>query len=187
MTAPQNSGKGASMKLPNPACFVPFLLVGLASCADTTPPTMFCPHVAVLQQADTVTEFLPGRTDVAAQITTAQITRVAGACVTAHDASVLRVTFRAGFGASNGPANHGATLQLPYFVALSRGDHIIQKHEYTITLHFNGNASTAEATSKPVTLEVGNVGGSQDVQVLVGFEMTPEELDYAAAHPLAQP
>jgi hypothetical protein len=175
------------MKRQITACTAPFLLAGLASCADTPPPTMFCPQVAVLQQAQTVTQFLPGRTDVAAQITTAQITGVAGACVTAHDASVLRVTFRAGFVASNGPANHGKTLQLPYFVALSHGDHIIQKHDYTVTLHFNGNASTAQATSKPVTIEVGNVDSSQNVQVLVGFEMTPEELDYAAAHPLAQP
>jgi hypothetical protein len=148
---------------------------------------MYCPQVAVLQQAETVTQFLPGRTDVAAQITTAQITGVAGACVTSHDDDVLRVTFRAGFVASNGPANHEATLHLPYFVALTRGDHIIQKQDYTIVVHFNGNASTAVATSKPATIEVGNVGSSQDVQVLIGFEMTPEQLSYAAAHPLAQP
>ena len=175
------------MKRQIPACFVPFLLAGLASCADTTPPPMFCPQVAVLQQADRVTEFLPGRSDVAAQITTAQITGVAGACVTAHDDRALRVSFRAGFVASNGPANHGATVQLPYFVALSRGDQIIQKQDYTIALHFNGNASTTVATSKPVAVELGNVGGSQDVQVLIGFEMTPAQLSYAAAHPLAAP
>jgi hypothetical protein len=175
------------MKRQITACTAPFLLAGLASCADTPPPTMFCPQVAVLQQAQTVTQFLPGRTDVAAQITTAQITGVAGACVTAHHDNVLRVTFRAGFVASNGPANHDGTVELPYFVALTRGDHILQKQDYTIAMHFNGNASTATATSKPVTLELGNVGGSEDVQVLTGFEMTPEELNYAAEHPLAQP
>ena len=38
---------------------------------------------------------------------------------------LLRVTFRAGFVASNGPANHGADVQLPYFVALSRGNQIL--------------------------------------------------------------
>jgi hypothetical protein len=187
MTALKNSGKGASMKRQIPACFVPFLLVGLASCADTPPPPMFCPQVAVLQQADRVTEFLPGRSDVAAQITTAQITGVAGACATADDNHTLRVTFRAGFVASNGPADHDATVRLPYFVALSRGDRILQKQQYTVALHFNGNATTTAATSKPVTVELGNVDASQDVQVLIGFEMTPEQLSYAAAHPLAAP
>jgi hypothetical protein len=187
MTALQNSGKGASMKRPIPLCFVPFLLAGLASCSDAPPPPMFCPQVAVLQQAKTVTEFLPGLNDVAGQITTAQITGVAGACVTAHKNRTLRVTFRAGFVASNGPANQGAALQLPYFVALSRGDQIIQKQNYTIALHFNGNASTTVATSKPVTVEFGNVADTKDVEVLIGFQMTPEQLSYAATHPLAAP
>jgi hypothetical protein len=187
MTALENSGKGAGMKRLIPACCAPFLLAGLASCADDPPPPMFCPQVAVLQQAGIMTEFLPGRTDVAAQITTAQITGVAGACATAHEDHALRVTFRAGFVASNGPANQGDTLHLPYFVALSRGNQIIQKQDYTIALHFNGNATTTAATSKPVTVELGNVDASQDVQVLIGFEMTPEQLSYAAAHPLAVP
>jgi hypothetical protein len=187
MTALKNSGKGAGMKRQIPACIAPFLLVGLAACADDTPPPMFCPQVAVLQQAAKVTIFLPGRTDVAAQVTTAQITGVAGACATAQKDHILRVTFRAGFVASDGPADHGAPLQLPYFVALSRGDQILSKQDYTIALHFNGNASTAEATSKPVTVELGNVRNSQGVQVLVGFEMTPAQLSYAAAHPMAAP
>ena len=170
------------------ACIAPFLLAGLAACADnSTPPPMFCPQVAVLQQAAKMTIFLPGRTDVAARVTTAQITGVAGTCVTRHKDHTLRVTFRAGFAASNGPADHGAPLQLPYFVALSRGDQIISKQDDTIALKFNGNATTAEATSKPVTVELGNVRNSQNVQVLVGFEMTPAQLSYAAAHPMAAP
>src|ERR1700735_1497454 len=118
MTALENAGKGAGITRWIPACFAPFLLAGLASCSDAPPPTMFCPQVAVLQQAQVVTQFLPGRTDVAAQITTAQITGVAVACVTEHHDHTLRVTFRAVFVASNGPANQGGTLQLPYFVAL---------------------------------------------------------------------
>src|ERR1700733_11295209 len=187
MTALENSGKGAGMTRLIRACFGPLLLVGLASCSDAPPPPMYCPQVAVLQQAQVVTQFLPGRTDVAAQITTAQITGVAGACATAHHDRTLRVTFRAGFVASNGPANQGGTLQLPYFVALSRGNQIIQKQDYTIALHFDGNASTTNATSKPVKVDLGNVGSTQDVQVLVGFEMTPEQLSYAASHPLAAP
>ncbi len=165
----------------------PLFFVALAGCADDAAPPMFCPQVAVLSQASTLTTFLPGRSDVAAQITTAQITGVAGACQPMKQDHVLRVTFRAGFAASNGPANEGKTLVLPYFVALARGDHIISKADYTIKLDFNGNASTAQATSKPVTVELGNVGSSQNVQVLVGFEMTPAELSYAAANPLAAP
>jgi hypothetical protein len=187
MTAPKNSGKGAAMKRQIRSWIAPLLFAGLAGCAADTPPPMFCPQVAVLSQASMVTTFLPGRSDVAAQVTTAQITGVAGACQPMKQDHVLRVTFRAGFIASNGPANQGKTLLLPYFVALTRGDHIISKADYTIKLDFNGNASTAQATSKPVTVELGNVGSSQNVQVLVGFEMTQAELSYAAGHPMAAP
>jgi hypothetical protein len=176
------------MKRQIPVCLAPFLLAGLAACADdSTPPPMYCPQVAVLQQAGKVTTFLPGRTDVGAQITTARITGVAGDCATAQKDHLLRVTFRAGFVASDGPADHGATVQLPYFVALSRGNQIISVQDYTIALHFNGNASTAMATSKPVKVELANVRESQNVQILVGFKMTPAELSYAAAHPMAGP
>jgi hypothetical protein len=188
MTALKNSGKGAGMKRQIPVCFAPFLLAGLAACADdSTPPPMFCPQVAVLQQAAKVTIFLPGRTDVAAQVTTAQITGIAGACATAQNNQLLRVTFRAGFVASDGPADRGATVQLPYFVALSRGNQIISEQDYTVALHFNGNASNAEATSKPVKVELSNVHDSQNVQILVGFKMSPAQLAYAAGHPMAAP
>jgi len=158
-------------------------LIALAGCADDSNlPPMFCPQVAVLQQAGTLTAFVPGKTDVASQITTAQITGVAGACVLQSKKHLLNVNFQAGFSATNGPANNGKPLTLPYFVALTRGDHIISKTDYTITLTFDGNASTAQATTKPVKIEVSNDHASAHVEVLVGFELTPEQISYAAAH-----
>jgi|GEM_PF-1838078 len=154
---------------------------------DTAGPNMACPQEAVLQQAQTVTTFLPGRTDVAAQITTAQITGISGTCdFTGHNKALL-VTLNAGFAASNGPANNGATLTLPWFVAITQGDNIIQKQDYTIKLHFDGNASLTQAVSKAVKIELPNVPASGQTQILVGFEMTPEQQAYAAANPGATP
>ena len=125
--------------------------------------TLQCPQVDVLQQAQTLTAFLPGRTDVAAQITTAR------------------------FEAGNGPADNGATLALPWFVAITRGDRIISKSEYTAVLKFNGNMSTAEVISKPLKVELPYNRMVGEIQILVGFEMTPVQLAYAAAHPDAAP
>ncbi len=166
--------------------FAAAALLALAGCADDTPPAMYCPHVAVLQQAGTLTAFLPGHTDIASQITTAQITGVAGVCTLRPKKHLLELSFRAGFQASNGPANHGATLSLPYFVALTHGDNIISKTDYTMNLSFNGNNSTAQATSKPVKVELSNDHASSHVEVLIGFELTPEQMTYAAAHPALQ-
>jgi len=167
MTAGKISGKGAAMNFR----FLALLpAIALASCADKPQPPAFCPQVAVLAQAQTLTTYLPGRSDVAAQITSAQITGVAGICSTDKKSRLLTVSFQAGFSASNGPADHGAPVTLPYFVAITRGDEIISKTDYSITLPFDGNASEAEATSKPVKIVLGNRPDSADVQILVGFQ-----------------
>jgi hypothetical protein len=152
--------------------------------------TLQCPQVDVLQQAQTLTAFLPGRTDVAAQITTARITGIAGFCELKRknkQRPTILVKFKAGFEAGNGPADNGATLALPWFVAITRGDRIISKSEYTAVLKFNGNMSTAEVISKPLKVELPYNRMVGEIQILVGFEMTPVQLAYAAAHPDAAP
>ncbi len=156
----------------------------LAACGDSPPtPTAYCPSPAVLQQAGTLTLFLPGRQDIAAEVTTAKITGIAGSCTLEPKKNLLRVTFRAGFSASNGPANQQAKLVLPYFVAISNGDNVISKTPYTITISFDGNVTMASATSKPVTVELSNVPESAATDILLGFQMTPDQLAYTAAHP----
>ena len=148
---------------------------------------MFCPQVAVLQQAQTLTTFLPGRSDVAAQLTTAQITGVSGDCALEKDKQALLITVKPTFLANNGPANNGKPLTLPWFAAITQDDSIISKSHYEVTLKFSDNANTASATAKPAKIEVPNVPDSAQLQVLIGFEMTPDQQAYAAAHPNATP
>jgi predicted small lipoprotein YifL len=158
-----------------PAIFV--ALFGLAACGSDGPaPHLYCPNVAVLEQASVLNDYLPGRTDVAAQLTSAKVTGVAGSCVLEPKKKLLKVTFQAGFSATNGPANHFATLNLPYFVSISQGDNIISKNAYSIPMSFDGNTSTTSATSKPVTVELSNVPESADIDVLVGFQLTQQQL-----------
>jgi hypothetical protein len=161
-------------------------LLALAGCASDDPasgPPMFCPQVAVLQQAAVLTEFLPGHRDVASEITTAQVTGVAGSCTLQPKKHQLTLKFQAGFAATSGPANNFAPLTLPYFVAITDDDNIVQEGFYTVALNFDGNASTAEATTQPIKLDFPNRHWSGHVQVLVGFQESQDELDYAAAHP----
>ena len=165
------------MKRSAPLAFGLFCL--LAGCRDDAPPTMYCPNVAVLQQASVLNAYLPGRTDVAAQITSATVTGVAGSCASFKKNTMLRVTFRPGFTATNGPANAGKKLDLPYFVSLSQSDTIISKTPYDITMDFGDNLVTTTATAKPVTVELANVPQSANLDVLVGFQLTPTEMSDA--------
>ncbi|MGE4481540.1 hypothetical protein [Acidocella sp.] len=157
--------------------------------ANAPDPLNFCPQVAVLQQAQTVTLFTPGRSDVASRLSTAQITSLSGACAfkKKDKAPLLEVKFTNNFLADNGPANNGQPVTLPWFVAITQGSHILDKKEYRITLKFNGNMSTTAATSKPVKIDLPATPDSAKLEILTGFEMTPEQLSYAAAHPNAAP
>ncbi len=158
-------------------------LLTLAACGGGGPtPSLYCPHVAVLAEASHTTLFLPGRQDVAAQIAAASITGVSGACTLVPKKHLLRITYQTGFAATNGPANTAPAVTLPYFVSIVNDDAIITKSVYTITLAFNGNISTASATSKPITVELPNTPDSASTEILTGFQMTPAQLAYTAAH-----
>lgn len=156
-------------------------LLSVTACVADSPDTP-CPAPAVLEQAQTVTTFLPGRQDVAAEIATARITGVAGDCVLHKKKHLLDVTFRAGFSATNGPANKQTGLTLPYAVWVTEGDTIVSETDYTITLKFTGNETTTQATSKPIKIALPGDFDS-NLQILVGFKMTQAQLDYAASHP----
>ncbi|MGO9817161.1 MAG: hypothetical protein ACLPJJ_05620 [Acidocella sp.] len=168
-------------------------LAALTGCGGNPKPNtgqqaaLYCPQVALLQQAQTLSTFLPGRSDVAAQLTTAQITGFSGECVLEKHKRALLVTVKPAFQADNGPANNGQPLTLPWFAAITQDDSIISKSPYNVTLKFNGNVSMAFATGKPAKIEVPNVPDSAQLQILVGFEMTPDQQAYAAAHPNATP
>jgi hypothetical protein len=186
MTGRKISGKGARMKhanfllrvFPAFAC-----LAALAACAPTPPLVTNCPNVAKLEEGSTMTEFLPGRQDVAAEITEARITGVAGSCIEERKKHLLRVTFQTGFAATNGPANTSQTLVLPYLISISQGDTIYHVTPRSIALSFDGNASTASATSPPQTVELPNTPESASIDVLVSFHLTPDQIAYNAAHP----
>ncbi len=152
-------------------------LLALSACSSPPPLTTNCPNVAVLEQGSSLTEFLPGRQDIAAQITHA------GSCQLDKKGNLLTVKFQAGFAATNGPANTSSTLVLPYLVSESQGDVIIGVTENSIPLKFNGNQSVAQASTKPITLHFPNSPDTAATDVLVSFHLTPDQLAYNAAHP----
>jgi len=160
-------------------------LSALAACADDGPrgPKLYCPDVAVLQQTSQLDAFLPSRSDVSGQVTEALITGVAGSCDLEAKKQMLRVTFQIGFDATNGPANHFGTLELPYFVSVVDGTRIESKSLYSVPISFEGNLSSAAGASKSMTVELPNVPETAQTQVLVGFQLTPEQLVYAQDHP----
>jgi hypothetical protein len=183
MTATENSGKGTAMKqalIPAAA-----LLLCLAACADEDAASgkLYCPTVSRVEQLSSLTRFLPSSEDVTAEVTEAHITGVAGSCDEEPAKHDVLVSFKVGFSATNGPADHGATLELPYFVSVTQGATVVSKVPHTISITFDGNVTTATAVSKTIKVELPNVHLTQDTEVLVGFQLSPEQLAYATDHP----
>jgi hypothetical protein len=170
---------------PKPALAL-IALLALAACAGGDAdggPKIYCPTVAVLAPTSQLTAFLPSRSDVGAEITSATVTGVAGACSLEPAKHAVRVTFKAGFTATNGPANNAAPLNLPFFVAIVQGESIISKQLYSVPVSFNGNVISASAQSQTLSVELPNDRRTESAQVLVGFQLTPEQQVYAADHP----
>lgn len=147
---------------------------------DSSAQLQFCPQTAILEQAQTLTLFLPHRHDIAALVSTARISNINGSCVYNQKRNALEIAFRLTFTATNGPANHGQDITLPWFTAITYGDNILQKKNYQLTLHFDGNLSTATATTKEIKIEVPARATSADLSILTGFQMTPEQLGHSS-------
>jgi hypothetical protein len=95
---------------------------------------------------------------------------------------MLTLSFQAGFTADDGPANHGAPVTLPYFIALTAGDDVVTKIPGSMTLDFAGH-SLAQATTSSIKLKFPNDERSDLIEVLIGFQLSPDQVAYNAAHP----
>jgi hypothetical protein len=165
-------------------------ILPLTACGLATPkvaPPFYCPQTAILVQAQTLTLFLPNRTDVAGRVSTAQVSGISGSCLLQKKQNAVLVKVTPVFQADNGPANNNAPLMLPWFVAITDGSSIIQKTDYMLKVKFDGNQSIVSATTKPVKIELPNIPATANQEILIGFEQTPDQLAWAAAHPNAVP
>ncbi len=158
-------------------------MLALGACAAQEPLKTNCPNVAVLEQGSAMTEFLPGRQDVAAKIATARITGIAGSCTQQTEKHRLKVVFQVGFSALAGPANHSPSLVLPYMIVISSQNHLISATPETATLTFRGDSPSAGAASKPIELRFPDTSDTAATDVLVSFHLTPDQLAYNQAHP----
>ena len=143
-----------------------------------------CPSIVVVQELANVTQFLPGEgrdlTDVVMQ---GKVTGFDGFCETELEKDTtgeVTVDLRVLLAFTRGPANTDRKGSYSYFVAIAdREDNPMQKHVFDSAVTFTGNrgrvAAYEELTLK-VPLRAGENGG--DYSVLIGFQLTPEQVEY---------
>lgn len=166
------------------ALLLAFLAAGCSSgsdeaavaAAETAPR---CPRVAIVRGADEVTRFREGvgqdLTDVTSRAILADFT---GGCE--PGAEQVSVDLNLILAAEKGPALQGDSADYRYFVAVadSQGT-VLAKEEFDTTVAFpagQSRAGTVEELSQTIPLAEGR--GAGDYQILLGFQLTPQELSY---------
>ncbi len=81
---------------------------------------------------------------------------------------------------TRGPASRSASEDVAYFVSVSKGQTILDKKVYRLTASFPGNSDRARLTTDEVdlVLPVDDKTQGDAYSILVGFQLTPAELDF---------
>ncbi len=153
-----------------------------AGCADTTKFAPPCPVPSILGDAADITRYrdaAPGKSgrDVTDMVFSGKIDTIAGTC-SAGPNNTLKATVAVAMTLSRGPAATGRIDGLAYFLAVSKGDVVIDKEIFPLQVDFPPNTDQVKITSQDINLVFptpkGTTGASYSVTT--GFQLTPAEL-----------
>ena len=168
-----------------PTCaLLPLVLLGfVAACTTDKARQWACPATNFVYDLDHMTVFADGAvgdlTDVRFD---AQLTNLSALCNFERDRLVMDIAFQVI--ASRGPANRDDEAAIPYFLAIAdETGGIIAKETFGTILPFKGNlrrVSIKETFEPTIPYPAGpNILGNY--RVLIGFQLTPEQVAYNRA------
>ena len=163
------------------------LAVWSSSCSSTPDAPLACPEVALVSDAMTITRFLPGRgEDITDVDYTAELTDVGFRCTFVggrdQDRTVV-VELTPAITAVRGPANADRKATIDYLVSVTDQDqNILSVQRFPVSVEFVGNRSRATVTDNdpPVTVAIplAPERSAENYQILVAFQLAPQELEY---------
>jgi hypothetical protein len=137
-----------------------------------------CPRAVVGDNAGRLTRFNGAGKDPANMIFEAEIADLAGSCV--YDGDTIQVDLQVQIVAGRGPANTDDKAKLNYFVAVARTDKtILSRDGFDTVIELPGNQTrnqTVEELQQTIPLAKGETGAN--LVIVVGIEMTPDELEF---------
>lgn len=151
----------------------------VAGCTGSAPPP--CPRVSILADAAEITTFATGRgedlTDVAFR---GSIEQVGTACEYNRPQDTVTSTTGVRLVATRGPAAQSDQATLVFFVAIvDRDQTILARERFDSSLSFRANqrqAGVVEEIEQVIPIRPDLRG--LDYEILVGFELSPEQLEY---------
>ena len=170
-------GRGASRGPISARLSVAAVLATVATAAgsgagDPEPPALLCPEVAIINGLES---FERQGTDGSGELAyRAAMENIDGACRVEGDD--LLVDIRIDLVAQPGPALASSTLELPYFVSVSRPDGgVIDRQDFVGRVAVPPGARSAGVTETFTQRFVGLAEGAADYEVLFGFALPEDE------------
>lgn len=148
-----------------------------------------CPRVAVLADAAHYGEFRSGSRDPSDMVLQADLTGIRGECSFPRSLSRVTVDMSVLMVAGKGPAAAADTAQLTYFVAVvDSAKQVRARQEFTLPVTFppgQTRVALSDDLSEQIPLPQGAAAAS--FEVLVGFKLTPEQLERNRSNPAPRP
>ena len=160
----------------------PFFAVGVAlvGCQGLVEQkARLCPSVVILADTNVVTVLVPG-TDLPVVALEASLSRVNSACQASSERVEVEIAFQ--IDALRSEAVDTTAIELPFFVAVTDGrERLLGKDIFFSHLNFNeaGEAAKVEKLVESIPLADGE--SPLDFRIILGFQVTPEELKYNQA------
>jgi hypothetical protein len=162
------------------------VVAGCGSTADNKRP-LPCPRVSVLGDAAALTRFAAGAgqdlVDVDYQVEVSDILAGCKYEQSESDKQVIVVALAPVMVAIRGPANHDREARFDYFVSVVDSERdVLNKKIFGVTVKFPGNLTRVSLRDNdpPVTVDIPLAEGraATNYQILVGLQLTPDELEY---------
>jgi hypothetical protein len=158
----------------------PVVLAGCSNRERFAPP---CPSLALLKDAADVTRFAPGPgRDVRDIVLDGRITAVPASCKHG-DGATVEATLSVTLEITRGPAAPSRTIDVSYFIAVTREGQVLDEQDYTLRVNFQPNIDKRRVTGNDVKLliPITREMSAAAYQIYVGFRLTPDELAFNRA------
>jgi hypothetical protein len=141
-----------------------------------------CPVPAILADTQSVTFFRPGTTpDLANELYTVSLTNAQGDCTYNTSQNLVKSSLDLTFRATRSPIRESATYRVPYYLVVTENARIFVKRLYYLKVTFAEGAATAVINQSPddIALKVSNGKLPWNYEEIAGFQMSPEQIEYA--------
>jgi hypothetical protein len=137
-----------------------------------------CPRAVVGEGAGRLTRFDGGGKDPTNVLFEAEIADLAGTCI--YDDTEISVDLQIQIVAGRGPAATDDVAKVDYFVAVARTDKtVLAREAFDAVIELPGNQTRNEIIEEiEQTIPIPEGGSGGNLVIVVGFEMTPDELEF---------